>query len=225
MLAVALGVAAVLAIELAGQAAAGSFQSSLQTLTGTSNLEVTASGGVPPEVFARLAALPYPLKLHARIEDYGVIDGAVRRAIPIIGIDLISEGAIEKSVRQGETRAFSDPRSEPIGLAELRAWDIRAAIAFDYSSTTRRRILPFAECWTIRAGDAVLMDLAPATRLLRRGGRLDRILIEAPPSRSIEDWETLLRQSLPLASPSRGRARRPKKTAACWSRSAGIFAS
>ena len=39
VLAVALGVAAVLAIELAGRAAAGSFRSSLETLTGASNLK------------------------------------------------------------------------------------------------------------------------------------------------------------------------------------------
>jgi putative ABC transport system permease protein len=196
VLAVALGVAAVLAIELAGQAATGSFQSSLETLTGTSNLEVSTSGGVPPEVFARLAALPYPLKLHARIEDYGVIDGAVRRAVPIIGIDLISEGAIEKSVREGQTRAFSDP-------------DVNDAVWLSsdlgYKSGDRVRLLinDTATDFTVRgvlnsgAGDAVLMDLAPATRLLRRGGRLDRILIEAPRSRSIEDWETLLRRNLP----------------------------
>lgn len=55
VLAVALGVAAVLAIELAGQAAVGSFRSSLETLTESANLEVTASGGIPAEVFARLA--------------------------------------------------------------------------------------------------------------------------------------------------------------------------
>src|SRR5271157_3977110 len=109
VLAVALGVAAVLAIELAGQAAAGSFRSSLQTLTGAANLEVTATGGIPPEVFARLAALPYPLKLHARIEDYGAIDGEVRRTVPSIGMDLVSEGSIERSVHTGEVRAFSDP--------------------------------------------------------------------------------------------------------------------
>jgi putative ABC transport system permease protein len=196
VLAVALGVAAVLAIELAGQAAAGSFRSSLETLTGTSNLEVSASGGVPPEVFARLIALPYPLKLHARIEDYGVIDGAVRRAVPIIGIDLISEGAIEKSVRAGETRAFSDPE---VNDAVWLSSDL------GYKSGDRVRLLinDTASDFTVwgvlndQAGDAVLMDLAPATRFLRRGGRLDRILIEAPPSRSIEDWETLLRRSLP----------------------------
>jgi putative ABC transport system permease protein len=196
VLAVALGVAAVLAIELAGQAAAGSFRSSLQTLTGTSNLEVTASGGVPAEVFARLAALPYPLNLHARIEDYGVIDGALRRAVPIIGIDLISEGAIEKSVREGETRAFSDPElNDAVWLSS----------GLGYKSGDRVRLLvnDTASDFTVRgvlndqAGNVAVMDLAPATRLLRRGGRLDRVLIEAPASRSIEDWETLLRPSLP----------------------------
>ena len=41
------------------------------------------------------------------------------------------------------------------------------------------------------------MDLAPATRLFRRGGKLDRILIEAPSTRSMEEWEALLRQRLP----------------------------
>ena len=187
VLAVALGVAAVLAIELAGQAAAGSFQSSLQTLTGTSNLEVSASGGVPAEIFARLAALPYPLKLHPRIEDYGVLDGAVRRAVPIIGVDLISEGASEKSLRQGETRAFSDPE---VNDAVWLSSDL------GYKSGDRVRLLinDTASDFTVRgvlndgAGDVVLMDLAPATRLLRRGGRLDRVLIEAPASRSVEDW-------------------------------------
>jgi putative ABC transport system permease protein len=196
VLAVALGVAAVLAIELAGQAAAGSFRSSLETLTGTSNLEVSASGGVPAEVYARLAALPYPLKLHARIEDYGVIDGAVRRAVPIIGIDLISEGVIEKSLREGETRAFSDPEVDDA------VW-LSSDLGYKSGDRVRLLINDTASDFTVRgvlndrAGDAVLMDLAPATRLLRRGGRLDRILIEAPPSRSIEDWETLLRRSLP----------------------------
>jgi putative ABC transport system permease protein len=196
VLAVALGVAAVLAIELAGQAAAGSFRSSLETLTGTSNLEVSASGGVPGEVFARLAALPYPLKLHARIEDYGVLEGAVRRAVPIIGFDLISDGAIEKSVREGETRVFSDPDVNDA------VW-LSSDLGYKSGDLVRLLINDTAQDFTVRGvlndqgGDVVLMDLAPATRLLRRGGRLDRILIQAPPPRSIEDWESLLRRSLP----------------------------
>ena len=45
--AVALGVAVVLAIDLASGAAAGSFRSSMQTLSGDDDLEVVATGGVP----------------------------------------------------------------------------------------------------------------------------------------------------------------------------------
>src|ERR1700728_4792002 len=82
VLAVALGVAAVLSIELAGQAAAGSFRSSLDSLTGSANLEVTAAGGIPAEVFTRLATAPYALKLHPRIEDYGVISDEGGRTVP-----------------------------------------------------------------------------------------------------------------------------------------------
>ncbi len=47
LFAVALGVAAVVAIDLAGDAAAGSFHSSIETLAGKSSFEVTAAGGVP----------------------------------------------------------------------------------------------------------------------------------------------------------------------------------
>jgi len=73
VIAVALGVAAVLAIELAGGAATGSFRSSMETLTGDSDFEVSATGGLAPEVLTRLASLPYALKLHPRIEDYAMI--------------------------------------------------------------------------------------------------------------------------------------------------------
>src|SRR5271166_6841384 len=58
VLAVALGVAVVLAIELAGDAAAGSFHSSMESLAGDSDLEVVASGGVPETVVAMLATQP-----------------------------------------------------------------------------------------------------------------------------------------------------------------------
>src|SRR5438067_1229709 len=73
VLSVALGVAAVLAIELAGDAAAGSFRSSTETLLGNAAFEVTGGGGIPPEVVARLARLPYPIKIHPRMEEYAMI--------------------------------------------------------------------------------------------------------------------------------------------------------
>ncbi len=56
--AVALGVSVVIAIDLAGNAAAGSFHSSMDTLTGDNDLEVTAAGGVPERVIAQLTTMP-----------------------------------------------------------------------------------------------------------------------------------------------------------------------
>ena len=59
-LAVALGVAVVLAIEMAGRAAAGSFRSSFETLAGDADYEVSATGGVAPEMLTKLAFYPFP---------------------------------------------------------------------------------------------------------------------------------------------------------------------
>jgi len=89
VLAVGLGVAVVLAIELAGNAAAGSFHSSMESLAGDNDLEVVASGGVPESVLATLAAQPFPLRLSPRMEDFAV-DPNTRETMPLIGLDLIA---------------------------------------------------------------------------------------------------------------------------------------
>src|ERR1700758_3881650 len=90
VVAVALGVAVVLAIELAGDAAAGSFRSSIETLTGDADLEVTSIGGIPVEIAVKLATLPSPITVRPRIEDYAVVE-ATGQTVPLIGLDLIAE--------------------------------------------------------------------------------------------------------------------------------------
>src|SRR6202795_3632733 len=67
LLAIALGVAVVLAIDLAGTAAAGSFRSSMETLAGENDLEVVTAGGVPENVVGTLGSLPYSLRITPRI--------------------------------------------------------------------------------------------------------------------------------------------------------------
>src|SRR5689334_2165245 len=59
---VALGVSVVIAIDLAGQAAAGSFHSSVESLSGKADLTITGTGGVNETLLAKLATLPYPLR-------------------------------------------------------------------------------------------------------------------------------------------------------------------
>ena len=72
---VALGVAVVIAIELAGEAAVGSFRSSLETLLGKTDLQITANGGVDETWVAKLAAMQRNLRVAPVIEVPAVIEG------------------------------------------------------------------------------------------------------------------------------------------------------
>ncbi len=105
-LAVALGVGVVIAIDLAGQSAAGSFHSSLESLAGKKDLAITATGGLDENLLGKLVQLPYAFIFTPRIEDFASINGK-GEALPFIGLDLIAD-------RQGET-ALPDPSSaDPI---------------------------------------------------------------------------------------------------------------
>src|SRR5580704_15862430 len=92
ILAITLGVAVVLAIDLAGTAATGSFRASMETLAGDNDLEIVASGGVPETVVGTIATLPYSIRISPRIEDSAVISDT-KQTIPLIGLDFIAEGS------------------------------------------------------------------------------------------------------------------------------------
>ncbi|HWQ56006.1 MAG TPA: ABC transporter permease [Bryobacteraceae bacterium] len=197
VLAVALGVAVVLAIELAGNAAAGSFRSSVETLAGDADYEVTAVGGVPPEALARLAALPYPLTLRPRIEDYAVLPD-LNRTVPFLGVDMLSDAPPGGS-QAGDSAGFQ--RDDTVwtgdGLPYRRGDRVRLLINDRLSQFTVAGVLGG------RSGEAVVMDLAPATRALGRNGMLDRILVGAPAG----DWVPVLRGALPGLTVSPGGSR------------------
>src|SRR5260370_9192399 len=108
VLAVGLGVAVVLAIELAGNAAAGSFHSSMETLAGDNDLEIVASGGVPESVVGKLALLPYAIRVSPRIEDYGII-ADTKKSLPLIGLDLVADGS---AYAQNGSQSTADHQSQ-----------------------------------------------------------------------------------------------------------------
>ncbi|MBS1867870.1 MAG: hypothetical protein JSS69_18310, partial [Acidobacteria bacterium] len=86
VLSVALGVAVVLAIDLAGTAATGSFHSSMETLSGNYNLEITATGGVPDGIVGKLATSQFDLEISPRIEDFAVVP-ETKKAVVLLGLD------------------------------------------------------------------------------------------------------------------------------------------
>src|ERR1700733_3017880 len=88
LLSIALGVAVVIAIELSGDAATGSFASSLITLVGKVDYEITANGGVDEQYIAKLAALPVNARFSPVIEKPEAIPG--QGSTTLYGIDTIA---------------------------------------------------------------------------------------------------------------------------------------
>jgi putative ABC transport system permease protein len=209
--AVALGVAVVLAMDLAGNAATGSFHSSLETLSGQQNFEITATGGVPEELVGKLAALPYDWRIATRMEDYAVLAEA-KRTIPLIGLDLIAE-----SDRIGLQRSQSPAPSQKttanfeLPLENLIAQDsiwVGESLGKRPGETLQLLINDRSGIYVVRgtfpdAGGnepAIVMDIAAAQLALRRAGRVDRIYISVPlleSSTSLEEWQRRVQQVLP----------------------------
>ncbi|MFP5209798.1 MAG: FtsX-like permease family protein [Acidobacteriota bacterium] len=201
LFAVALGDAAVVAIDLAGNAAAGSFHSSIETLAGKSDFEVTAAGGVPEAVVARLARLSYALQISPRIEDHAMV-AETGQAVPLIGIDMVgaANGANLSAIGPTQVsegiRHINDPDAIWITSGLAKSVGARIPLLIDDHTKTYivRGILPGAEQVS---GDAILMDIGAAQAATGKQGRLDRILIRTPAQGDFATWQSRLRAALP----------------------------
>jgi putative ABC transport system permease protein len=207
ILAIALGVAVVLAIDLAGGAATGSFRSSMETLAGENDLEVRASGGVPEIVVGTLATLPYSIRVSPRIEDYALIVDT-KKSLPLIGLDLVAESSAYAQNEFQKTAEFQTQiASENIFEHLSDADSIWVGSSAGYKTGDRVVLLinDRVRSYTVRGvypdsngnESAIVMDLAAAQQALERYGRVDRILLKVPETPSLEDWQQRLRAVLP----------------------------
>ena len=221
--AVALGVAVVLAIDLAGSAAAGSFRSSMETLSGDNNLEITASGGIPENLVGTLAALPYALRISPRIESFAVLTES-KQTLPLIGIDLVAESnrrvvqSPQNSAEGGESILGCDspdsdssdeqkqsPASELDCLTDPSSIWVGTSLHRRPGEHLSLLINDQVREYTIRGvypdsngnESAILMDIAAAQRALTRFGRIDRILIKTPAAPELSEWQQRLRSAVP----------------------------
>jgi len=207
ILAIALGVAVVLAIDLAGGAATDSFHSSMETLAGDNNLEVTTSGGVPENVAGTLATLPYSIRVSPRIEDYAVI-ADTRKSLPLIGLDLVAEGSFyaqseSPKIAESQTQSALEQMFEHLGDSDS-IW-VGASVGYKTGNHAELLINDRVRSYTVRgiypdsngSESAIVMDLAAAQLALARYGRVDRILLKVPETPSLEEWQQRLRAVLP----------------------------
>jgi putative ABC transport system permease protein len=198
LLAIALGVAVVLAIDLAGTAAAGSFHSSMETLAGESDLEIVTAGGLPESLVGTLVAMPYPLRITPRMEDYVVI-ADTKKTVPLVGLDLVA-----KASRHQDLVGFGGGDDWKYLGAKDSIW-VGKSLGRKTGETIALLINDQVAVYTVRGifpdsegnASAIVMDISAAQYALKRFGRVDRILVHVPQSLSVEDWTHRLRQALP----------------------------
>jgi putative ABC transport system permease protein len=200
MFAVALGVAVVIAIDLAGQAAAGSFHSSLESLAGKSDLVITATGGVDQNLLGTLVQLPYAFDFAPRIEHFASINGK-GEALPFVGIDLIGhrgEQAFESGDLQNTAQHLT--AGDPIWVGQrlgLHRGDHVSLLIndslhrFTVQGVLKNRVSEIGE------NNVVVADIGLAQQITGKLGKLDSIEVTVPPGRSLDYWRQLLTRKLP----------------------------
>ena len=162
-IAVALGVAIVIGIELAGDAAAGSFESSLTTVLGRTDLEITANGGLDERVIGRLTGLAINARFAPVIETQVLISGS-RVAATLYGVDL---------VELGDSIAVSN------ALARVLHVDKGSTLALDLP--TGKQVFRVERLVDGKDSEFLVLDIATAQHALGRYGKLDRIEVFAAP--------------------------------------------
>ena len=196
--AVALGVAVIVAVDLASEASMGSFRSSLESLEGSASYEITQVGGIPETVYGELVRLPKPLAFSPRIEGFALLPETGEQ-VPLFGVDLI-----------GDTMpgtAGARPRPDVSDLIEGSPVWVTASLgvspgdALELIAGDRRLVLEVRgvlDPLRTAAGRFVVMDIALAQRLLGRTGRLDRIYVYTRGEE--QDWRAVLAPLLPPAA-------------------------
>ena len=196
--AVALGVAVIVAVDLASEASMGSFRSSLESLEGSASYEITQVGGIPETVYGELARLEEPLAFSPRIESFALLPDTGEH-VPLFGVDLIGDTML------GTAGAM--PRPDVSELIDGSSVWVTPSLGMSRGETLElivgdRRleleVQGVLDSSAAAVGRFVLMDIAPAQRALGRLGRLDRIYVH---TQGVErDWSAVLAPLLPPAA-------------------------
>ena len=198
--AVALGVAVIVAVDLAGEASMGSFRSSLESLQGSASYEITQVGGIPEAAYGDLARLEVPLAFSPRIEGFALLPGTGEE-VPLFGVDLVGDttlGEMGDRPRPGVSDLIDAPSVWVSASLGVPPGGTLPVVAGDRRMDLQVRGL-IEPAVVVRAGPFLLVDIALAQRLLARSGRLDRIYVHAPPGDG-SDWTARLAAVLPPAA-------------------------
>ena len=194
VLGVALGVAVVVAIDLANTSAGRAFELSTETVAGRATHQVVgAAGGLDADVYRRLRVEAGYEKAAPVVQGYGAAEG---RTFQVLGVDPFAEAPFRPYVGQGTgggagsldlaafmadtaTTLMARPTAEALGLATGDTLHLRVA-----GAPQPLRIAGFLDPEGERSRRALesllVMDVATAQRILGAEGQLSRIDLIVP---------------------------------------------
>ena len=180
VLSLALGVAVIVAIQLAGDAATGSFRSSMETLSGKTDLEIRANGGVDERWMGALESLPLDVRFSPVMEAEAVIPGV--GSVPAYGVDALGLPAGEVIVSRDLARR--------LGVRESATVEASVAGRPGRFAVGRLDRTP---------GEFLAWDIADFQRVLGRYGTLDRIDVTVDPDEDRGRAAAAIRAVLPAS--------------------------
>ncbi|MFN7997799.1 MAG: FtsX-like permease family protein [Bryobacteraceae bacterium] len=196
LLSVVLGVAVVVAIDLAGDAATGSFRSSLQTVVGSTDLEIVANGGISEAYIGRLAGLPVNARFSPLIEDLAAVQGIGN--VALYGVDLVGSGTGPAPARGTEDSKDGGFR---VLISPALAGRLRLGTGQQFPAIVNdvQRTLTIAGVAGSKDAEFLLLDIADAQKLLDRYGKLDRIHVTVSAREDFGRVERQIRAALPAS--------------------------
>ncbi len=200
ILGIALGVAVIVAVDLANQSARSAFLLSAESLTGKATHQIVANGtqGIAESYYRRLR-----MERHLRASA-PIVEGQARSEIEtlqLVGIDPLAEGSFRAfGVGPGSgvlTRFIAEPNTALLSSVTAKRLGLSAGSAFAVTVAGKPVNLLVLDTFT---GDnpaalegLLLVDISSAQELLGRAGVLDRIDLILTP----EQAESLTRELPP----------------------------
>jgi putative ABC transport system permease protein len=179
---IALGVAVVVAVDLANESARRGFRLSVEQVTGPATHQIEAAGGsIPEQVYADLRLT------HGLTRATPVIDAPVRvggRSMTLLGIDLIAAAPMGRGIAAagdpaGLLRLLREPDTLALGAADAGRLGVGAGdrVNLDLGDATRSMtvaaVIPDASAAGLSG--LAITDIATAQEVLGRVGEIERI--------------------------------------------------
>ena len=204
-----LGVGVVLVIQLANQSSIGSFENSLEEISGKTNLIITGANGVDELLLPRLQTLAgRDTKLSPVIEGTAAV-AASGEVIRVLGIDILEDRSFREFAQLGGSLwgrdsllQLIDPKAIYVTESFASRNGLQAGSAITLGTNDReerytvRGILAPRGAAKAMSGSIAVMDIAAAQLAFGRIGKLDRVDLIVPPA-AFAAAESSLAASLP----------------------------